>query len=131
MGLDISVGDKRYYSHSYHCIHELRLFAAQKEYPIVTNLDEIYKIFPSFTRFKALINHSDAEYGYLPAGIEPPYKADDTDISWQWQSSEELLKELEDLGQYEITDEHLKSIYSQLFEAAKASVAENKAMEFH
>lgn len=131
MGLCISVNERGYYSHSYGALHLIRLFAAKKEYPN-EKLDKETMYNHQYTRFRALIEHSDCGYGYVPEGIAPPYTKDGIDPTWQWPPTEELLRELEDLEKYraEMTEE-VSEMHVELLEAAKASIKEKKPIEFH
>ena len=129
MGLNIGVGGEIYYLHSYHEIHLLRGFAAQKERPELASrplFDEkrrstFYGL--PYRRFKVSIDHSDAEGGYVPQGVRPPDLEGIEQDETHWQSSEQLLKELIDLAEYrDEMDEDLKQLLDELTAAAEASV---------
>ena len=129
MGLTIGVGSELYYVHSYHEIHLLRGFAAQKERrelagkPLFDASRRATFYNRSYNRFKALIEHSDAEGGYVPDGVSPPVLRGVLHDEMHWQSSEQLLKELRDLAQYrDEMDEYLQTLLDELTAAAEASV---------
>jgi hypothetical protein len=125
MGLDISVGGRNYYSHSYSALHELRLFAAQKEFPDIADQDSMYKIASKYKRFQVLINHSDCEYGYA-------FRHRKGESKWEWPSPKTLLKELNSLGQYKNEmSPGMLTMYKELLGAALESVKTGKRIEFH
>jgi hypothetical protein len=132
MGLIIGVGGELFYQHSYHDIHLLRGFAARKERLDLTskplfgeNRRPTFYDRP-YDRFKALIDHPDAEGGYVPEGVSSPVLRGVPDDEMHWQSSEELLKELKelkDLAQYrDEMDEIQQELLDELMAAAEASV---------
>ena len=137
MGLNIRVGDKYYYGWPYRSLHELRAFAARKEFPDLPEytdsvLDSMYKRLSECKRFKLLINHSDFDCGYLPDGLEFPRYVEPGSVNRQeWPSAEKLMEELKDLKQYydEMPDE-IQEIYGDLLKAAEASIREVVPMEF-
>lgn len=84
-----------------------------------------------YTRFKALIEHSDAEGGYVPEGVSPPVLRGVPHDEMNWQSSEGLLKELKDLSQYrQEMDVNLQRLLDELTAAAEASVRLRLPMVF-
>ncbi len=140
MGLDIYVGKKEFYDHSYSALHLLRNFAC-KAFDIPTTLVGDYKIESAIdaehSMFPNLLWHSDADGDYVPKKSQP--------ATLERGSSYGLLEELNiikpmidalandetiTLKSDETDGKYLKMLWQELHDAAEESINKKRAMRF-